>query len=128
MSEQILFTDIEELKLLNNKLKNNSLKKLIGFYDYVIINPYYESYKALKVLMANLNEDLLSEQITLLNVASKEGGDDKSFLYAHKYATEIKFYYEQLDYLKSKMLPEDVIQADREASSLLDEARLSLKK
>jgi len=127
---------VEDKNWTEEKLKALS-KTVIGedaafFIKEVIESPFYESYIALKMAMSQFNADLQADSITLFNQTTidKEGNKviDNTFPNAHKYATEIKSYHESLEFLRNKMLPEQVVAAERESTSLIDEARQGLKK
>ena len=113
----------------------NALAKLnveaASFIRSVVKSPYYESYLAILTMMNKFNIEMQGDEISLLNktTVTEEGKVvDNSFPNVHKYATEIQSYHEQLEYLRLKLLPEEIERAEAKGIDILDQARLNLRK
>jgi len=75
-------------------------------------SPYKDAYLSLLNQLNNWNNQLLEKPIDLFGEAT-----DKSFERAHKYLTEQKPYFEQLDYLRKLMTPDQVKDVDKKIVS-----------
>lgn len=73
-------------------------------------SPYSNSYLSLLFQIENWNKQLTDKPIDLFK--DKEA---KEFDRAHKFFTEQKPYFEQLDYLRKLMLPEEQKEIDKKA-------------
>ncbi len=129
-----LLNGLEKKNLALSKAEIHAVSKLLAFYNFVVNSPFYDSYVSLRTMMANLNQDLKDDSITLFAgismSESKEGQmtvDEKTFMNAHKYATETKDYHEQLKYLRANMTPEQITAAEKEVESSMTTARKGLK-
>lgn len=101
-------------KLLTHK--DEDVKKLAEFVNEILYSPYYESYSAMLFNIKSWNKqiteggaiDLLSDK------------DDKSYDRTMKFFLEGKYLHEQLDYYRSKMLPEDIKKVEKDTTSEVD--------
>lgn len=93
------------------------------FIRYVVRSPYYDGYEAVRATIDNLNSELKNG---VAKIVADELGD-KNFERSHKYITEMQPYYEQLEYFRKRLLPQEQEETER-AADLLDEARLAIKK
>ena len=92
------------------------------FIENVLRSPYYEGYKTLKKTIDSWNHEINNSPIMITS-----DKDDKAFERASKYLMELKFYYEQLDYMRTKLLPKEIEEVEAESTTLLDEARMKMK-
>ncbi len=115
-------------------MKENRLKQLEdgGFDDAaefirnILSSPYYDGYLAVKCTIYNLNSELKNGAAKI--IVEDDNGSEKAFDKSHKYITEMIPYYEQLEYFREKMLPNEIKKAEQEVGTLLDQARNGLKK
>lgn len=92
-----------------------------GFIRNIMQSPFYTGYVTIKSSIDKWNMEIQSSEISL--TSSK---DDKSFERAHKYLTEMKPYYEQLEYFRANLTSKKLVDAEIEVNSLMDEARIKL--
>jgi len=71
-------------------------------------SPYKESYMALLTQINDWNEQLTENPINLF-----ADNTSKEFDRAHKYFTEQKPYFEQLEYLRKLMNPDEIKEVDK---------------
>lgn len=87
-------------------IKDEKAKAYISFLEHRLDNyeksPYLKSYLSLLFQINHWNEQLNENPINIF--ADKEA---KEFDRAHKYFTEQRPYFEQLDYLRKLMNPDD---------------------
>lgn len=112
---------INELKKLS--LKNPILSEVIDFIKEVQGSPYYESYLSSLVQLQFWNEELKLTPSTI-NVKKNE---ESTFQSAHKFVTTKNEIIKDLDFLRQKLLPNQIKEAEKEATSVIDEARIHLK-
>ncbi len=109
---------IKELSRINNPVA----KEAAEFLRKILKSPYYESYISCYVQTEFWNGELKISPTTI-----NSDKDDPSFMRAHKFVTTQADILENLDTLRSKLLPSEMLQAEVESTSLLDEARLKMK-
>jgi len=113
----------EQLKELES-LKSPIAKEAAEFIRNIVNSPFYDGYLAVKITIDNLNLEL---QDGAAKIITDDEDNDKQFERSHKYITEMKPYYEQLQYFRSQLLPEQVVEANAAAGSVQDQARERLK-
>lgn len=106
------------------RISKISDKEAADFIRTIVRSPYLDGYLAVKTTIDNLNEELKSG-VAKINEGVSDA--DKSFERSHKYITEMQPYYEQLEYFRKRLLPQEQEETER-AADLLDEARLAIKK
>lgn len=106
---------LEEVKKLC--LAKPLLKEFFEHYAAIVSSPYYEGYTTVKSQVMTWQKDIQEKKITI-------SGDekDKKFERAHKFFSELKPYYDLLDFFRSKMTPEEVRSADEKATTLFEAA------
>lgn len=116
------------------ELRGLDRKGLVEVLTKITESPFYNGYLAVYTTIMNLNSELMEGAATIrpdMKPGAEEGeyfdAAEKAFERSHKYITELHIYYDQLEFFRSKMLPEQVKQAESEAISLLDEARLKMR-
>ena len=90
-------------------------KDVLPYVEYLeglIKSPFFNSYIACKTTTDRWNNQLIANEIDLFNPEDKA-----KFDMAHKYLTEQKPYLEQLEYLLSKMTPEEKDEAEKKLIS-----------
>lgn len=102
------------------------------FIQSAISSPYFDGYVAVLVTIGNLNQELQNgvsriESETITTAKGESIIADKNFERSHKFITEMQPYYEQLEYFRVKMLPNEVEEANVKTADLLDEARQKMK-
>ncbi len=75
---------------------------------------YKPSYISLKMIVDSINSQI---QKISIDITSDDG--EKQFKLISKYASQLQEYSKQLDFFKSKMLPEEIIEAEEEVSKKL---------
>ncbi len=106
------------------RISKVSDKEASEFIKHIVRSPYLNGYIAVKTTIDNLNEELINGAAKI-NEGTTE--HDKAFERSHKYITEMQPYYEQLEYFRQRLLPQEKEEVER-AADLLDEARLVIKK
>lgn len=94
------------------------------FIEQIAQSPYLDGYLAVKTTIDNINQEL---KAGAAKITSGEG-EDKNFDRSHKYITEMQPYYEQLEYFRKKLSPQELEEVNERPADLLDEARLKLKR
>jgi len=105
------------------KHKDKNVVKLAEFLEEILSSPYYESYSAMlfnikswnKQITENGGIDLLSDK------------DDKSYDRTMKFFLEGKYLHDQLEYYRSKILPEDIKKAEKETTSAIEKQILRIQ-
>lgn len=111
ISEQSL----NELRELSKK--NSSVKE---FLDFLQTTPYYQAYIGAYTQLVIWSEELKKNPTTF-------SSEENAFERAHKFMTTQTELCENLEYLRLKLLPQQVKKAELETTSIIDEARLALK-
>lgn len=93
--------------------------KLREELDRIKSSSFFEPYIALKKQLEHWAKEIRSNPIDLVS-GKNDDADFRAFDKADKYFTKIKEYYSQLDYLKSRLTPEEVKQ---EGTSAVDNIR-----
>lgn len=97
--------------------KNELLREFFSEYEEIIKSPYFEGYTTLKAQIM-----IWQKSIKENNIGITGNGEDKSFERAHKFLSELKPYYELIEYLKKQMTPEEVKSAEEQADTLVERA------
>ncbi len=95
----------ERLKKLES-LDDDVAKDAAEFIRSILNSPFYDGYLAVKNTIDNLNNELQDGASKI--VSDSDEKNDKQFERCHKYITEMKPYYEQLEYFRSKLSPQEV--------------------
>lgn len=108
-------------------------KDAADFIRAVVSSPYYDGYLAVLTTIVNINKELQSGVAKLVpeTKVSDEGKLqilDKVFERSHKYITEMQPYYDQLEYFRKHLTPQELEEVAERAADLIDEARLKIKK
>ena len=107
-----------------SKSKDADVKELLRDYMALVESPYYTGYVSLLIQIETWNTEIKDEPVKLAN---KTEEDQRAFEKSHKYFSTINTLYNQLEYLRAKMSPEQVILAKAEATSTIDEVRSKVK-
>ncbi len=108
-------------------------KEAADFIRMVVNSPYIDGYLAVRATIDNINSELQGGAITIMSEAvqltnGKFEVKDKAFERGHKFITEIQSYYDQLEYFRKHLPPQEIQDIEDRAIDLIDEARLNLKK
>jgi len=105
---------LEEIRQLSKK--NEAVKE---FLDFLQTTPYYQAYIGAYTQLVIWSEELKNNPTTFKSV-------ENSFERAHKFMTTQTELCENLEYLRLKLLPQQVKKAEIESTSMIDEARINL--
>lgn len=100
-------------------------KGAIEFIRTVVRSPFLDGYLAILTIITSMNAEL---QGTVKSLAQEDVDASKTFAISHKYILEMQSYYDQLEYFRKKLLPDEVDKAHEIAADLLDQARINMKK
>lgn len=117
----------EEVIARLKKLKNPDVDELLAFYTFATQSDSYDDYVALLV-QKNMWRDELKESPTSIRAISDEKLIDKSFDNAIKFMKERKGIEETIIMLRSNLTQAEQMEAEVAATSLLDEARIKMRK
>jgi hypothetical protein len=108
----------KELDALKEKYKKNKdVQDIFAHFESIFEIPYFDGFVTTKTQILRWQEILKTQGVGLSSVS-----DDKSFERAHKFLTELKPYYDNLEYFKSKLTAEQVLAAEAQAKSAYEMA------
>lgn len=120
---------VEDLITFERMISENSLRELQElskkntavkeFLDFLQTTPYYQAYIGAYIQFSVWSEELKTHPTTFT-------GLDNAFERSHKFMTTQKELCESLEYLRLKLLPQQVKSAEIESTSMIDEARINL--
>ncbi len=108
-------------------------KEAADFIRMVVNSPYMDGYNAVMTTITNLNEELQQGAVTIISEANVSADGkieikDKAFERGDKYIREMQSYYDQLEYFRKHLTPQELEDIEEKAIDLIDEARLNLRK
>ena len=92
--------------------KDEALLKLCSEIQTLIQTPYYDMYLAMYKQINDWNKQIKDNAIDLYGTKEL-----KEFDRVTKYFSDIQTYADKLDYLRGKMMPEDIQKANTEAKT-----------
>ncbi len=125
--------DWDKDKIEALKKGNPLAQEAAHFIEEIIGSPFFNGYVAVLTTINNLNAELQGGAVTIISEANVSADGkveikDKAFERGHKFITEIQSYYDQLEYFRKHLTPQEVENVEERAIDLLDEARLNLRK
>lgn len=114
MLQNVSFVKFVVLKLNEMKrpdLKGIKNKDVIAYIEHLeaqLNTPYFNSFKSIKKIVDNGNR-----QIDALNIDIFTPEGEYQFKLVSKFANSIKDLFDQMEYLKSKMSPDEAAEANR---------------
>jgi hypothetical protein len=98
------------------KSRVEELEKKLAVYES---SPYKDSYLGVYMTVTRWSKELKDKTF---EISSTSDDDVKAFEKAHKASTTMKTLFEQLDFLRSKLLPEQMEDVKKEATSIFEKA------
>jgi hypothetical protein len=96
--------------------KIKELEAKLAIYES---SPYKEAYLGVYMTVTRWSNELKDKTF---EISSTSDNDVKAFEKAHKASTTMKALFEQLDFLRSKLLPEQIEEVKKEATSIFEKA------
>lgn len=97
------------------ELEEAGFDSVAEFVKTILESPYLKGYKAVLTTIDNLNQELM-EGVAKIK-PEEEGNGDKQFERSHRYILEMKPYYDQLEYFRSKMTGAELKQEEKTGKS-----------
>jgi len=91
-----------------SKVKDKSVLEYIAYLENQLKSPYAESYLSLKRMIDKGNSQIKNIEI---DIFTPEG--EAKFKQASKFSSQLKDWFDQLEYFKSKMSPEEIISINK---------------
>lgn len=89
-------------------VKNKEIVSYIEYLESQLNTPYFNSFKSIKKIVDNGNRQI--DSLTI-DIFTPEG--ESQFKLVSKFANSIKDLFEQMEYLKSKMSPDEAAESNR---------------
>lgn len=93
------------------ELKNIKDKSVIEYIEYLesqLKTPYADSFLSLKRMVDKGNSQIKNTEI---DIFTPDG--DAKFKQASKFSSQLKDWFDQMEYFKSKMSPEEIIKVNQ---------------
>ncbi len=101
---------------MNLEQKVKELEEKLAVYES---SPYKDAYLGLHMTIQRWSLELKDKKF---EISSTTDDDMKSFEKAHKTATSMDILFKQLDFLRTKITPEQEAEVRKEATSIFEKA------
>lgn len=101
-----------------SKIKDKGILEYIVFLENQLKSPYAESFVSLKKMIDKGNAQIKESDI---DIFTPEG--ETKFKQASKFSSQLKDWFEQLDYFKSRMTPDEI----KSAEGVIEKASIDKK-